>query len=137
MRLDLTFTEHLNAPVQNVWLAITDRRVLALWLMENDFEPRLGARFTLRRADPMPGWRGRVECEVIELEPPTRMVWSWSDGAREEVTSRVIFELQEEGTGTRLTLRHIGDTDDAMATMIRERWPMKLQALASTLGDER
>jgi len=137
MRLDLTFTEHFTAPVQNVWLAITDRRMLALWLMENDFEPRLGARFALRRADPMSGWRGWVECEVIELEPPTRMVWSWSDGAGAEMTSRVIFELQEEDTGTRLTLRHIGDTDDAMAQMIRERWPIKLQALASTLGDER
>jgi uncharacterized protein YndB with AHSA1/START domain len=137
MRLDLTFTEHFKAPVQNVWRAITDRRMLALWLMENDFEPRLGARFALWRADPTPGWRGRVECEVIELEPPTRMVWSWSDGALGEGTSRVVFELQEEGTSTRLTLRHIGDTDDAMATMIRERWPIKLQALASTLGDER
>jgi len=50
MRLDLSFTEHFKAPVQNVWLAITDRRMLALWLMENDFEPRLGARFALRRA---------------------------------------------------------------------------------------
>jgi uncharacterized protein YndB with AHSA1/START domain len=138
MRLDLTFTEHFKAPVQNVWRAITDRRMLALWLMANDFEPRLGARFALRRADPMPGWRGWVECEVIELEPPTRMVWSWSDGAGEEMTSHVIFELREEGTGTRLTLRHIGgDTDDAIAKMIRERWPIKLQALASTLGDER
>jgi len=38
MRLDLTFTEHFTAPVQNVWLAITDRRMLALWLMESDFE---------------------------------------------------------------------------------------------------
>jgi uncharacterized protein YndB with AHSA1/START domain len=138
MRLDLTFTEHFKAPVQNVWRAITDRRMLALWLMANDFEPRLGARFALRRADPMPGWRGWVECGVIELEPPTRMVWSWSDGAGEEMTSHVIFELREEGTGTRLTLRHIGgDTDDAIAKMIRERWPIKLQALASTLGDER
>ena len=136
MRLDLTFTEHFTASVQNVWLAITDRRMLALWLMENDFEPRLGARFALWRADPLSGWRGRVDCEVIELEPPTRMVWSWSDGAGEEMTSRVIFELQAEGTETRLTVRHIGDTDDAMAKMIRERWPIKLQALASTLGDE-
>jgi hypothetical protein len=38
---------------------------------------------------------------------------------------------------TRLTVRHISDTDDAMAKMIRDRWPIKLQALASTLGDER
>jgi uncharacterized protein YndB with AHSA1/START domain len=137
MKLDLTLIEHFKAPIQNVWLAITDRHLLAQWLMENDFEPRLGARFALRRADPTSGWRGTVECEVIELEPPTRMVWSWSDGAGAEMTSRVIFELQEEDTGTRLTLRHIGDTDDAMAQMIRERWPIKLQALASTLGDER
>jgi uncharacterized protein YndB with AHSA1/START domain len=133
MRLDLTLTEHFKAPVQTVWLAITDRQMLARWLMENDFEPRLGARFALWRAEPLSGWRGRVECEVIELEPPTRMVWSWSDGPGEAMTSRVIFELQEEGTGTRLTLRHIGDTGDAMAEMIRERWPIKLQALASAL----
>jgi uncharacterized protein YndB with AHSA1/START domain len=137
MRLDLTFTEHFKAPVQNVWRAITDRQMLALWLMENDFELRLGARFALRRADPLWGWRGWVECEVIELAPPTRMVWSWSDGAAEKMTSRVIFELQEEGTGTRLTLRHIGDTEDAVARLIRERWPIKLQALASMLGDKR
>jgi len=48
----------------------------------------------------------------------------------------IIFELQEEGTGTRLTVHHIGDTNDPMANMIREQWPIKLQALASTLGDE-
>jgi uncharacterized protein YndB with AHSA1/START domain len=137
MTLDLTFTERFGAPIESVWLAITDRQLLALWLMENDFEPRLGARFALRRADPMPGWRGWVECEVIELEPPTRMVWSWSDGASDEMKSRVIFELQQDGTGTRLTLRHIGDADDAMARMIRERWPIKLQALTTSLGVER
>jgi uncharacterized protein YndB with AHSA1/START domain len=136
MKLDLTFTGYFNAPVQSVWQAITDRRMLALWLMDNDFEPRLGARFTLRQADRTPGWRGWVECEVVELEPPTRMVWSWSD-AGDETTSRVIFELKEEGTVTRLTVCHIGDADDTMAKMIRERWSIKLEALASTLGVER
>ncbi len=137
MRLDLTLSEHFDASVQDVWGAITDRRMLTLWLMENDFEPRVGARFALRRADPTPGWRGWVQCEVIELQPPTRMVWSWCDDDGAELTSRVIFELQEEGAGTRLTLRHIGDTADAMGHMIRERWPIKLGALASALGDER
>lgn len=133
--VDVNLTQHFAAPIQEVWQAITDRRMLAVWLMENDFEPRLGARFSLRRADPILGWRGWVECEVIELRPPTRMVWSWSDGRG--ITSHVVFELEEERTGTRLTLRHIGDTDEAMGRLIRERWPIKLQALASTLGDER
>jgi uncharacterized protein YndB with AHSA1/START domain len=136
MKLDVMLTEHFNAPIESVWMAITDRRRLALWLMENDFEARLGARFALRRADPLPGWPGWVECEVIELDPPTRMVWAWSDGTGQEMPSRVIFELRQEGTGTRLTLRHIGDVDDAMARMIRERWPIKLDALTATLGVE-
>ena len=136
MKLDVILTEHFNAPIERVWMAITDRRRLALWLMENDFEARPGARFTLRRTDPLPGWPGWVECEVIELEPPTRMVWSWSDRAGKEMPSRVVFELLQEGGGTRLTLRHIGDVDDAMARLIRERWPVKIHALEATLGVE-
>jgi len=136
MRLDLTGTERFRASIDEVWHAITDQRMLALWLMDNDFEPRVGARFVLRRNDPTPGWRGWVACQVIELEPPRRMVWSWSDGTDETATSRVIFELQEDGTGTQLTLRHVGTTDDALGKMIRERWPLKLRTLASTLGDE-
>jgi uncharacterized protein YndB with AHSA1/START domain len=137
MRLDFTITEHFNASIQEVWRAITDPRMLALWLMENDFEPRLGARFVLRRADPTPGWRGWVACEVIELEPPTRMVWLWFDGVEEAMTSRVSFDLQEDGAGTQLTLRHVGKTDDILGQMIQQRWPIKLKALAAALGDAR
>jgi uncharacterized protein YndB with AHSA1/START domain len=136
MKLDLTLTEYLPASIEDVWKAITDSQVLALWLMENDFEAQLGARFTLRRVDPDPGWRGWIDCQVLELQAPTRMVWSWSDGA-EPTVSRVIFELHAEGSRTRLTLRHVGDEGEAMAKMIRERWPSKLRALASSLrGDE-
>ncbi|HEV3062556.1 MAG TPA: SRPBCC domain-containing protein [Vicinamibacterales bacterium] len=136
MKLDLILTEDLPASIEEVWKAITDSRVLALWLMENDFEARVGARFTLRRVDPVPGWRGWIDCQVLELQPPTRMVWSWSDGA-DSTGTRVIFELHAEGSGTRLTLRHVGDEGEAMAQMIRERWPIKLRALASILrGDE-
>ena len=65
------------------------------------------------------------------------VVVRWRGCHGDEMTSRVVFELEEEGTGTRLTLRHHGDTDDAMGEMIRERWPIKMQALASSLGDER
>jgi hypothetical protein len=72
---------------------------------------------------------------ALEEQRRTRRVWSWSDGA-ECTVGRVIFVLRAEGPRTRLTLRHIGDEGKAMAKMIRERWPIKLQALASMLGDE-
>ena len=134
MRLDLNLTERFDEPIEQVWHALTDARMLALWLMENDFQPRLGARFVLRRADPPPGWRGWVECEVLEFQRPTRMVWSWSDGAEEGEPTRVIFELCSEGSGTRLTVRHLGYAEDEAGRMICERWPIKLRALTSMLG---
>jgi hypothetical protein len=64
------------------------------------------------------------------------MVWSWSDGAEEGEPTRVIFELCSEGKGTRLTVRHVGDVEDAVGKMVCERWPIKLQALASILGEK-
>lgn len=134
MKLDLNLIEHLDQPIDDVWRAITDPRMLTLWLMENDFEARIGARFTLRRADAAPGWRGWVECQVLELQPPIRMVWSWSDGAEEGGPTRVIFELHTEGSGTRLTLHHVGNEGDSTAKMVCDRWPIKLRALRTILG---
>jgi hypothetical protein len=59
------------------------------------------------------------------------MTWSWSDGAEAGGPTRVVFELRSEGTGTRLTLRHVGQTLDEVARMITDRWPLRLQALAA------
>jgi uncharacterized protein YndB with AHSA1/START domain len=58
----------LPYPPQKVWRALTDPGLLASWLMPNDFEPRVGHRFTFR-TDPVPahGFDGIVRCEVLEL----------------------------------------------------------------------
>ena len=49
----------------------------------------------------MDGW---VKTEVIELDPPRRMVWAWwLDGA---TPTTVTFELASEREGTRLRLTH-------------------------------
>jgi uncharacterized protein YndB with AHSA1/START domain len=77
VKVDLTFEEVLPHPEAAVWAALTDPVALAQWLMPNDFEARVGARFTMR-GHALPGFRGWVEAEVVELEPPRRMVWSWS-----------------------------------------------------------
>ncbi len=60
-------------------MALTDPVALGAWLMPNDFEATLGHRFTFR-TDPGPGFDGIVHCEVLTLEPPRRMVWSWRGG---------------------------------------------------------
>ena len=61
----------LPHPPEKVWRALTDSAVLASWLMPNDFQPRIGHRFTFR-TEPVPthGFDGIVHCEVLELVPP-------------------------------------------------------------------
>jgi uncharacterized protein YndB with AHSA1/START domain len=101
----LHFDAFYPHPPERVWTALTNRDSIARWLMENDFEPRLGHRFQLR-AKPVPGWDGIVNCEVLELDPPTRMSWSWKSSA--PLDTVVTFELHAEGMGTRLHLAHTG-----------------------------
>lgn len=90
--------------VPRVWAALTDSAALERWLMPNDFAPHVGHRFKLQ-TKPGPGFDGTVHCEVLELDEPTRMVWSWRGGP---IDTRVVFELQEVEGGTRVSLEHSG-----------------------------
>lgn len=99
-------------PPEAVWVALTDRWALAEWLMPNDFEPRVGHRFQFR-VDPMPGFSGVTECEVLELDAPRRMVWSWvvvpKDGSKPRPPAMILtWRLTPEGKGTRLYLHQTG-----------------------------
>lgn len=91
-------------PPDRVWQALTSREAIAEWLMENDFEPRVGHRFTMR-TEPAPGFDGIVHCELREFEPLRRMVWSWRGGP---IDTLVTFELEPTRRGTRLRVRHTG-----------------------------
>ena len=105
--MDLVFDELFTVPIWRLWAALTDAEELGVWLMTpTNFEPEVGRKFTLR-ADPKPGWRGWVECEILAIEPPHRMIWAWSNDVDED--ARLTFELSEEGGGTRLILRHAGN----------------------------
>jgi uncharacterized protein YndB with AHSA1/START domain len=41
-QLDLVLEEVYAHPIEKVWAAVTDTEHLAVWLMQNDFEPRVG-----------------------------------------------------------------------------------------------
>ena len=96
-------------PREQVWRAITDSATLAEWMFPNDFEPRFGHHFTFRvPGNPKVGFDGLVvRCEVIECEPPSRLMFSWSAGGPVENT-RVSFRLEPDGDGTRLFFEHSG-----------------------------
>jgi uncharacterized protein YndB with AHSA1/START domain len=96
---------------EQVWQALTTPETLAEWLHPNDFEPRVGHRFTFVIAPkPEVKFDGlTVECEVLKLDAPNHLVISWSAGGP-VVDTRVSFLLEsvENGKGTRLLFEHSG-----------------------------
>ena len=93
-------------PIERVWRALTDSGALAAWLMPNDFQPRVGHHFTFR-SEPQEGWSGVVHCEVVTLEPPHRVAYTWNGGDG-SLDTLVTFSLSPENGGTRLRLEHTG-----------------------------
>ncbi len=91
-------------PPERVWRALTTPELLSRWLMPNDFAPVVGHRFTFH-TEPGPGFDGVVHCEVLELEAPEVLAFSWRGGP---LDTHVRFELTPEGAGTRLRMTHSG-----------------------------
>jgi len=95
----------LPEPREKVWRALTQKELLAAWLLPNDIRPEVGAKFQL---DPA------TSCEVLEAEPGQRLRWRQrepSDARSPDymVESFVSFELADlPDGGTRLRVVHDG-----------------------------
>jgi len=100
-------------PPQKVWRALTQSALIEAWLLKNDFEPVIGHRFTLR-APPMPQWNGLVDCEVLAIEPPARLAYSWKVGEDGPGAMRTVVTLTLTPTpgGTHLRMEQSGFRTD-------------------------
>lgn len=65
----------MRHPPEKIWRALTESALIEEWLMRNDFRPVVGHRFNFR-AEPMAGWNGVADCEVLVVEPPHRLAWT-------------------------------------------------------------
>jgi uncharacterized protein YndB with AHSA1/START domain len=96
-----TFYPH---PLERVWQALTDRRALSIWMMDNDFEACLGHQFQFQSC-PLPGLKVTIYCQVLEVEAPKRLVYSWKEHPS-DTASRVIWTLCPVEGGTQVRLQH-------------------------------
>lgn len=134
MKFAMEFSETYPHPVSKVWTALTDPAALGAWLMETDFAPEPGRAFTMW-CDGAGGGIDTYRCRLLEIEPERRMLWAWNlegHGAEPPMTVEFIVEAVEEGT--KLTVVHSGDRDDATIGQFRSGWPGKLEQLAATLS---
>jgi uncharacterized protein YndB with AHSA1/START domain len=97
-----------------VWRAVTDPELVPRWTATGrggrpvGFAPVVGTHFQFV-AKPVPGWRGVVDCEVLEVEAPRTLRFSWV-GDEGDRPSFVTYRLEPAGSGTRFTHTHTGLT---------------------------
>lgn len=124
----------LNEPPAEIWRALTDPRLLAQWLMPNDIAPVVGHKFTFR-SKPQDDWDGVVHCEVLEVDPPQKLAYTWQGKNKDDqevVRLDTVVTWTLEATpqgGTCLHLVHDGfEPTDYAFQVIGSGWRSMLTA---------
>jgi uncharacterized protein YndB with AHSA1/START domain len=126
-----------------VWRAVTDPELIPLWTATGQggrpvgFDTKVGTRFQFV-ARPRPGWRGIVDCEVLEAREPSLLRFSWIGDEHGE-TTYVTYRIEPNAGGTRFTYEHTGFTGVGgflVATLLRSvRKKMLTVGLPAVLAD--
>jgi uncharacterized protein YndB with AHSA1/START domain len=104
-------------PPEKVWRALTQPHLIAEWLMANDFEATLGRKFNLRWENR--GMSGVIEAEVLTIEPPHTLAYSWNSMG---VDSVVTFTLTPTAAGAHLKMEQAGFKSDQKANIEGARY---------------
>ncbi len=127
----------VKGPIERVWHALTDPATLSKWMLfkSNDFKPVVGHAFQFRES---PGWDGVVDCEVLEVDEPHRLVYTWASGGESSQphSTVVTWTLTEaEGGVTRLHLEQSGFRPEAKQEIggAKASWKYMLNELQSVL----
>ncbi len=94
---------------ERVWNALTDPRALAQWMLPTTFKPLPGHRFRFTRPS-AEGKRQSVHCQVVEVEVPHRLAYTWQ-AEEDRAPTLVTWTLEAVAEGTCLRLEHIGPAD--------------------------
>jgi uncharacterized protein YndB with AHSA1/START domain len=136
MSSSFVYVTYIRATPDKVWEALTKPEfVKQYWFgmtQETTWQP--GSPWMMKASD------GRVfdTGEVLEFEPPKRIVLKWRHQfhaeAREEGASRCVMELQPEGDAVKLTVTHtIERENSALIKAVSGGWPKVLSGLKSLL----
>jgi uncharacterized protein YndB with AHSA1/START domain len=133
----VTLDVEVKSPIERVWHALTDSATLSEWMLfkTNDFQPVVGHVFQFRDS---PGWDGVIDCEVIEVDEPHRLAYSWTTEGLDNVphSTVVTWTLTKGDGGTRLHLEQSGFRSEAKQEIggAKYSWTHMLDQLQSVLA---
>jgi uncharacterized protein YndB with AHSA1/START domain len=130
------YVTFIRTTPEKLWQALTQPEFTRRYWCETwqDCEWKRGASWKIMTPD------GRVadSGEVLEIEPPRRLVVTWHHQifpeARAEGSSRLTYEIEPQGESVKLTVTHESDKPDSkLIASVSQGWPSILSSLKSLL----
>ncbi|HEY6632841.1 MAG TPA: SRPBCC domain-containing protein [Rhizobiaceae bacterium] len=142
---DIVIDQVFPHAAETIWKALTTGELIARWLMPAEgFAPREGNRFTYKTT-PAGKWDGTIHCEVLEVVPNERLVYSWQGGHETNVGygSRlhtiVTWRLFRVEGGTRVRVVHSGfvlPKNDTAFRNMSEGWKKVVRNLGAVVAED-
>jgi uncharacterized protein YndB with AHSA1/START domain len=130
------YVTYIRTTPEKLWQALTDPEFTRKFWVETwqDCEWKPGASWKLMIPDGRAGDSG----EVIEIDPPRRLVLRWRTEFIPEMKadgdSRVTYEIEQQGEAVKFTLIPESDTRDSkVIAEVSKGWPLILASLKSLL----
>jgi uncharacterized protein YndB with AHSA1/START domain len=111
-------------PIEAVWEVVTAPEWVAQWTTTGQggrpegFEPVAGTRFRFV-GKPTIGWAGVVYCEVLDVDAPHLLRYTWRGDQDTDAVTVVSCRLEPVHGGTRFTWEHTGFTGAGGFAMAR------------------
>jgi uncharacterized protein YndB with AHSA1/START domain/DNA-binding transcriptional ArsR family regulator len=126
------YVTYIESTTDNVWEALTDADVSgSYWGHRNVSDWQAGSRWEHQRVDG--SGVADVVGTVLESDPPTRLVTTWSDPDDESTSSRVSFDIEQHGDIVRLTVTHENLANETERETAAAGWAAVLSNLKSLL----
>ncbi|MFF0264051.1 SRPBCC domain-containing protein [Kribbella sp. NPDC004536] len=110
-----TVVREYDYPIDEVWTVLTDPAYVAQWTTTGQggrpdgFAAVPGTKFRFI-GKPTIGWAGIVYCEVVAVDAPRSMHYTWRGDQDSDDITDVNYLLEETTGGTRVTWTHTGFT---------------------------
>jgi uncharacterized protein YndB with AHSA1/START domain len=130
------YVTYIRTTPEKLWAALTEPEFTRQYWTNSwqDCAWKKGASWKLMIPD------GRVadSGEVLEIDPPRKLVLSWKNQFKPQLKdaagSRLTYQLEPQDDLVKLTLVHESDTsDDKLISMVSKGWPMVLASLKTLL----
>jgi uncharacterized protein YndB with AHSA1/START domain len=130
---------------ETIWKVLTTGELINRWLMPTTgWEPVKGTHFSFP-TKPDGEWDGVIRCQVLEVTPNERLVYTWKSGYEtnagyvSRLDTIVTWTLTRSDGGTRLRLVHSGFVMPKNASVfqnINEGWSKVIVKMIAIAAEE-